>query len=217
MPNILFELDRLRVALENKGLDNTMIEGIIGNARNEIRDAFIYQGEAAMDVAIEKGVEKRSADFINELRLDAVNMRLTTDSGNMDFSTPPYPNLHNLLKGNVKPMKDGSGVYKVIPVGKSGGSNNRPKITTNIYDLHKQINAQRAEEAGMHQKAIAPKGSVGKTTFRTATSKQDAATKWVIPAQNKNFADDVKNLNDNIDKSMDEIISKIIDSYVEGF
>jgi len=217
MPNILFELDRLRVALENKGFDSTMIEGIIGSARNEIRDAFIYQGEAAMNVAIEKGVEKRSADFINELRLDAVNMRLTTDSGNMDFSTPPYPNLHNLLKGNVKPMKDGSGVYKVIPVGQSRSNGSRPKISTNIYDAHKQINAQRAEEAGMHQKAIAPKGSVGKAQFRTATSKQDPASKWVIPAQNKNFTDDVMDLNKNIDQTMDEIIARIIDSYVESF
>ena len=213
MPNILFELDKLRVTLENKGLDNTAIEGIIRNARNEIRDAFIYQGEAAMELAIEKGVEKRSDDFINELRLNAVNMELTTDSGNMDFSTPPYPNLPNLLRG-AKPIKDGSGVYKVIPVGKPG---NRPKISSNIYDAQKQIMAERYEAANVASKSVKPKGSKGGQAFRTATSKQNAASQWVLPAQNKDFSADVKNLNTELDKTMEDIITGIIQSYAEGF
>ena len=213
MSNVLFELDKLRVTLENKGLNSTTIEGIIRNARNEIRDAFIYQGEAAMELAIEKGVEKRSDDFINELRLNAVHMELTTDSGNMDFSTAPYPNLGNLLRG-AKPIKDGSGVYKVIPVGKPG---NRPKIASNIYDAQKQIMAERYEAAKVASKAISPKGSKGGQAFRTATSKQNANSKWVIPAQNKDFTDDVKDLNKELDKTMDDIIAGIIQSYTESF
>lgn len=213
MPNILFELDKLRVALENKGLDSTTIEGIVRNARNEIRDAFVYQGEAAMGLAVEKGVEKRSADFINELRLNAVNMELTTDSSNMDFSTPPYPNLANLLKG-AKPMKDGSGVYKIIPIKESG---TRPKVSSNIYDTHKQINAERYEVARERQRALTPKGSKGKTQYRTATSKQNANSQWVIPAQNKDFSEDVKDINNELNKTMDDIVASIIQSYVEGF
>lgn len=213
MPNILFELDKLRVTLENKGLDSTAIEGIIRNARNEIRDAFIYQGDAAMELAIEKGVEKRSDDFINELRLNAVNMELTTDSGNMDFSTPPYPNLPNLLRG-AKPIKDGSGVYKIIPIGKPG---NRPSISSNIYDAQKQIMAERYEAANIASKAVKPKGSKGGQAFRTATSKQNANSQWVMPAQNKDFSEDVKNLNTELDKTMDDIISGIIQSYTESF
>lgn len=213
MPNILFELDKLRVNLENKGLDSVAIEGILANARNEIRDAFIYQGEAAMELAIEKGVEKRSGEFINELRLNAVNMELTTDSGNMDFSTPPYPNLPNLLRGG-KPMKDGSGVYKIIPIKESGA---RPKVSSTIYDAHKQINAERYESAKERRRAMTPKGSKGETQYRTATSKQDAGTKWVMPAQNKDFTDDVRNLNTEIEQTMDEIIENIIQSYTESF
>ncbi len=214
MPNVLFELDRLRVTLLNKGLDQNTVEGIISKARNEIRNAFHYQGEAAMQLAIEQGVEKRSSDFINELKLNDVDMELSTDSGNMDFSTPPYPNLANLLRG-AKPIKDGSGVYKVIPVGKP--SNNRPKVSTNIYDAWKQINAERVENAKAQYAAIAPKGSPGKQQFRTATSKQNAGSQWVIPAKNMDFSEDVKNINTELTKTMDEIVNEIIRSYEESF
>lgn len=214
MPNILFELDKLRVTLENKGLDRVIIDGIIKNATNEIRDAFIYQGEAAMELAVEKGVEKRSADFINELRLSSINMELTTDSGNTDFSTPPYPNLANLLRG-AKPMKDGSGVYKVIPVGKSG---NRPKISSNIFEAQKQIMAERTEAANTAARAVKPKGSKGTgQQFRTATSKQNSNSQWVLPAQDKDFTEDVKNLNTELTKTMDDIVTDIIQSYTESF
>jgi hypothetical protein len=214
MPNILFELDRLRNRLHSKGLDSVTVERIMQEATNEIRDAFEYQGEAAMQLAIEQGVEKRSPEFINELRLNYVNMELTTDSGNMDFSTPPYPNLHNLLRG-AKPIKDGSGVYKVIPVGKPG--HNRPKTSTNIYDVHKKIDAERAETARSNHTAISPKGSKGEQQYRTATSKQSAMKSWVIPAKNKDFSEDVKNLNTTLTKTMDDIVSDIIKSYEESF
>lgn len=214
MANILFELDRLRVNLENKGLDYSTIETIIQKATSEIRDAFQYHGEAAMQLAIEEGVAKRSPEFINELKLDIVNLRLTTDSGNMEFSTPPYPNLQNLLQG-AKPMRDGSGVYKVIPVGKPGS--NRPRVSANIYDAMKQANAERAENARAQYSAVAPKGSPGKQQFRTATSKQSSATKWVMPAQEKDFSGDMKNINNELSGSMDEVIKDIIRSYEEGF
>lgn len=213
MTNILFEIDRLKATLESKGLDASTIEAIIQKATAEIRDAFQYQGEAAMQLAIEEGVSKRSPEFINDLKLDIVNMRLTTDSGNMEFSTPPYPMLEHLLQG-AKPMKDGSGVYKVIPVGKPG---NRPKVSTNIYDAMKKTNAERAENAQGQYSYIAPKGSPGKQQFRTATSKQSSATKWVMPAQNKDFSDDMKNINNELSGSMDEMVRDIIRSYEENF
>jgi hypothetical protein len=214
MANILFELDRLRVLLENKGLDSNTVETIVQKASLEIRDAFVYQGEAAMELAVEKGVDKTAPDFINELRLNAINLELTTDSGNMDFSTPPYPNLANLLRG-AKPIKDGSGVYKVIPVGKPGF---RPKVSSNIFDAQKQIMAERHEAANANRKAVAPKGSKGSgQQFRTATSKQNANSQWVLPAQDKDFTQDVKDINEQLGKTMDDIIADIIQSYAEGF
>lgn len=212
MFNVLFELDRLRVSLENKGLDPDAVDSIVSQASREIDRAFQEQGEAAMQLAIEAGVDKRSPDFINELMLDHQHMQLVTQSGNMDFSEPPAPMLPHLLK-NAKPMKDGSGVYKVIPVGQPG--TNRPKVSTNIYDAWKRINTERVEAAKAQYSNIAPTGS--KAQFRTATSKQNAATQWVQPAKKKDFTEDVQGINSDLTHSMESIIRGIIQDYEESF
>ncbi|CAM6003874.1 unnamed protein product [Sphagnum balticum] len=80
-------------------------------------------------------------------------MEVRTESGNLEFTEPPFPMLDRLLQ-NAKPIKDGSGVYKVIPVGSTG--NDRPKVSTNIYDAAKQINAERIENAKRQYQSIIP-------------------------------------------------------------
>lgn len=213
MSNVFFELDRLKFTLENRGLDSDTVDAIVRKASDEISAALQEHGEQAMQAAIESGVEKRSPEFINELRLNQINMELTTSSGNMDFSDPPFPMLPHLLANNTKPMKDGSGVYKVIPVGEPG--KNRPKVSTSIYDTWKQINAERVEAARAQRDRVTPKGSKGK--FRTATSKQNAATQWVQPAQDKDFTEQVQSINKELKTSMDDVIRKIIRDYEESF
>src|SRR5271167_1964277 len=101
------------------GLGSNTIQAILRKANTEIYQALEEHGEAAMQKAIEAGVDARSTDFINELRLNGQLMQVTTDSGNLDFPEPPRPMLPQLLK-NAKPNKDGSGVHKVIPVGSPG-------------------------------------------------------------------------------------------------
>lgn len=213
MANILFELEKLRVTLRNKGLDGRTIEIIVNKARREISDAFQEQGQSAMELAIEAGVNQRSADFINELQIDEVNMEIGTESGNLEFTDPPYPMLNRLLLG-AKPMKDGSGVYKIIPIG--AGNDTRPTISTNIYDAAKQINAERAENAKRQYQAISPSGSRA-VQFRTATSKQDANQQWVRPAKSKDFTGDVESINRQLSDTMDGKIRDIIRSFEEGF
>jgi hypothetical protein len=212
MHNILFELDRLKITLENKGLSEAHIDQIIEKASQEINSAFSQQAEGAMLQAMDEGVAKRSPDFINELRMDLVNMQLTTESGNMNFSEAPFPMLPKLLK-NAKPMKDGSGVYKVIPVGQPG--KNRPKVSNNIYDAWKKINAERIETAKAKEAAIAPKGS--KVEYRTATSKQNINTQWVMPAKEKDFTGTMQAVNKELSSSMDDIVRNIVRSYEESF
>lgn len=212
MFNLLFELDALRTSLLNKGLSEDAVSSIISNAKEEINSAIITQGESAMNSAIEAGVQKRSPEFINELRMDLIDMQLTTESGNFDFSEPPYPMLNVLLQ-NAKPIKDGSGVYKVIPVG--APSKNRQPVYTNIYDAHKRMSAERLEAARAQYERIAPKGS--KTNFRTATSKQDASAQWVRPAQEKNFAGEMDSINSQLKESIQDTIINILRSYEEGF
>jgi hypothetical protein len=213
MANILFELEKLRITLRNKGLDARAIETIVSKASREISDAFEEQGASAMDLAIEAGVNQRSPEFINELQIDPANMQIVTESGNLEFTDPPYPMLNRLLQ-NAKPMKDGSGVYKVIPIGSSG--NERPKISTNIYDAAKQINAERIENAKRQYQAISPTGKRA-VQFRTATSKQDPNQAWVRPARTKDFSGDMKSINSDLAETMDGKVRDILRSYEEGF
>jgi hypothetical protein len=213
MANILFELQKLRLTLRNKGLDARAIETIVNKAGREISAVFEEQGESAMQLAVEAGVAQRSPEFINELQIDPTAMEITTESGNTEFTDPPYPMLSRLLQ-NAKPMKDGSGVYKVIPVGASGDS--RPKVSTNIYDAVKKVSAERAENAKRQYSAIVPGGSRA-TQFRTATSKQDANTQWVKPAKTKDFTSDMQSINQELATTMDEKIRDILRSYEDGF
>ncbi len=210
MVNAFFELDRLRSHLFSKGVDEATIEQIVSKASNEINTLARVRGEAAIDEAVQIGAEKESADFINQLRLDTLNFEVTTDSGQLNFSEPPRPMLPFLLK-NAKPIKDGSGVYKIIPVGKSG---NKPKFSTNIVEEQRRISAERVERAKAHAKAIAPAGS---QIFRTATSKQDPSTSWVQPAKEKNFATDVAAINQNLQNSLNDSIKDIIQKYEDLF
>jgi hypothetical protein len=208
--NLLFELDRLKQTLRSKGLPDGIVEGIVNKAHAEIQQVMREHAEAAMQLAIEEGVNQDSAEFINELYVDSNLMQLVTDSGNMNFPEPPRPMLPFLLK-NAKPMKDGSGVYKVIPV---GTPSKQPKKTSmNIYDSWKQTNAERIEAARKRYENVAPDAS----KFRTATSKQDASSKWVQPAKDKDFSETVRNINRELESTIDELVRNIVRSYEEGF
>src|ERR1035437_8680365 len=113
MANILLDLDRLRVTLRARSVEEDTVSALVSKAQYEIESEMQANMSAAMDMAIQSGVQKQSADFINELRPMPGAFQLETSSSNTDFSEPPYPMLDNLLK-QAKPMIDGSGVYKVI-------------------------------------------------------------------------------------------------------
>lgn len=208
--NLFFQLDRLKTSLESKGIEPRTVELIISKASNEISNLVQMQGQQAIDEAVQIGAQKESANFINQLRLDTIDFGVKTESGQLDFSEPPRPRLPYLLK-NAKPMKDGSGVYKVIPVGKSS---NRPLISNNIIDEQRRISVERMEAAKARARAIAPSGS---QVFRTASSKQDPTTQWVQPAKEKDFTDDVKMINQNLRANLDDAINDIISNYENLF
>jgi hypothetical protein len=210
MINTFLDLERLRSSLRAKGLNERHIDEIINQADKEIQQALKQIMDDSIELGVQSGVQKDSPEFINELRPAPGAFMLETESGNTDFSTPPYPNLDNLLKG-AKPMKDGSGVYKVIPVGKPG---NKKPIYANIFDAQKATMAERHATASEQYKKAAPKGSVA---FRTATSKQDRNTKWVQPAKEKDFTGDVKQINESMADSAKNTIESIIRSFEEAF
>jgi hypothetical protein len=213
MINIMLELQSLRSILESKGLDSDVIDSILDKAREDINNAVQEIGMSALQSAVEVGTEKGSAEFVNQVMLDNIGMQITTESFNTSFSEPPKPMLPYLLQG-AKPLKDGSGVYKVIPVG-SPSRSPKPSIASNIYDAWKYENARRVEAARQNFENIAPRGS--KAEFRTATSKQDANTQWVIPSKEKDFTEDLSQINEDFQDQLSDKIRDIIREYEESF
>lgn len=110
------ELDKLKRYLDSRNYSDSMINEVVGYARDEISDAMSEIVQLGLQEAIDAGSNIKSDDFVAELR--AINIGssfiIATDSGQTDFSEPPYPQLPNLLK-NAKMAKDGS-LYKVIPI-----------------------------------------------------------------------------------------------------
>ena len=213
MINIFLEIEGLKAELRARGMDESEVLELARDAETKISLALKEKLDDAMDVAIQSGVQKRSPDFINDLRPRPDAFTLETQSGNTDFSEPPYPMLDALLS-NAKPMKDGSGVYKIIPVG-SPTKKPRPPVHTNIFDAQKAISAERYENAVSQYNKVMPKGS--KVQFRTATSKQNRSTQWVMPEQKKDFTEDLQEINSMLGSAHDEIVVNIIRTYKEGF
>ncbi len=214
MVNIFLELERLKSTLRAQGIEDEYVDVIVAKANDEISMAIRDRLDSAMELAVQSGVEKDSADFINQLRPRPDAFMLETESGITDFSDPPFPMLDKLLSKNAKPMKDGSGVYKVIPVGKPNEGSKRP-VHTNIFDAQKAITAERYEAALAQYNRVKPKGS--KVEFRTATSKQNRATQWVLPAKEKDFTEDLAEINNMLSNDYDDLVLGIIRSYEEGF
>ena len=134
MVNIFLEIERLKATLRSRGVDGQFVEDIAYKAEREISFALKERLDSAMEVAIQSGVQKDSPEFINDLRPRPDAFMIDTASGSTDFSDPPMPMLDKLLARGAKPMKDGSGVYKIIPVGGTGGQRKSP-LFSNIFDI----------------------------------------------------------------------------------
>ena len=208
--DLFLELSRLRGYLETRNLESNLIDIIIAKAQSEIELELRQHVDNAMEQAVQAGVDKQSAEFINEVRPKPGDFILETESQRTDFTEPPYPMLDRLLQG-AKPMKDGSGVYKIIPVG--GSNNKKPPVHANIWDAQKAIMAERYEQAAAEYNKVKPRGS--KANFRTATSKQNTNTQCVQPEKVKDFSNDLANINTNLQDVAASIISRVIRSYEE--
>lgn len=211
MADVFLELQRLRASLRARDYDEETVQALVDKAEREIEMEMASKVQDAMDLMVQSGVQKQSANFINELRPRPGAFVLETESGNTDFSEPPKPMLDLLLSG-AKPMKDGSGVYKIIPVGTPG---KKPPVYANIWDAQKAIAAERYETSVSQYNKVKPVAS--KANFKTATSKQSRSTSWVIPAKEKDFTQDLSDVNTMLDDTARDIIERVIRSYEDEF
>jgi hypothetical protein len=210
MINKSFELNRLRSVFISRGLDKLVIDQLINKATSDIDREMQQRMDAALDQAIQAGIEKRSVDFISQVKPSPTAYTIETQSGNTDFSKPPFPMLPRLLQGG-KAMKDGSGVYKVIPIGKPS---TKP-MSRSLTDIHKSIHTERVENAMAQYNKVAPKTSA--TVFRTASSKQNPQEKWVQPAKDEDFSEILRDINESLARDLDDIIIRVVREYEEEF
>lgn len=232
------ELDKLRWNLRNSGLDYQDVDVICDAAANDINeiilDVISNATAEAISYAEDIGAEKFLEDI--DVILEGSIYIVGTKSGSADYSTPKVENLPNLLR-NAEVAKDGSR-YKVIPIKDKG-----PKVRTTMFDTVREQQEQIKEtrksllessgERSARASAMAEsfkqslnrtvnysrtEATVGGTTsFRTASSKQNSSTSWVIPEKDRDMTQFLMSLNDNIRDTIESSISTIISSYEQEY
>ena len=242
MVNPDFELERLRTSLRSRGFPEQEINQICMQASRSISNAISDALADAVIEAAQAGEQVQASDFISELRTVAFDndFYISTDSGNLDFSEPPFPMMQSLLK-NPKVAKDGS-LYKVIPIGNKSpgdkrfssladvqvGINNarntaKASVSTSIKDIsHGPMTfsgAFAAQKSSLRdstmRKNIVSKNT-GSPAYRTVSSKQDPAKNWVRPSKEKDMTLAVADINSRLRDTIDNLIVSIVQQYEEG-
>jgi hypothetical protein len=230
-----------------KNLSEVVVNEICNEASRDISMMTSDIIADAMIEAVQAGANVGSADFIEELKAvrTGPTYEVITDSGRTDFSDPPFPMLPRLLKSG-KVAKDGS-IYKVIPMKEKSTGNRLAVTTeaaiANINNARRIAKEQRDAQRENVRGSLAPDALKGmdifaamqainrsrqqhieKETdgapvkaFRTASSKQDANSKWVMPAKSKDVTTPMRDINmrlhDDIDRAIEDVIRRYEGAY----
>lgn len=220
------KINALRQSLRYLGLSALEADDLCRSAAEEISQGMMSIVESAVVDIENQGAAIQADEFLAQIRLDAESgyVQVSTDTGVLDFSTPPTPMLPWLLK-NAKVAKDGSR-YKVIPVGSSTGSKPKPAAK----DIAAGLSAMTAEGSTAESMAQmmaqsftggAVKGpqnrqeprSAAKPEFRVASDKQDPTRQWVAPAKDLDMTGAVMQVNDRIRDEVDRLCDQVIARY----
>jgi hypothetical protein len=222
------EIDRLRHHLFSLGISNTRIDSICENSYVAMIEAQMAILNSGVDEAIWHAESIEAYEFIQDLAIDDndYSLRITTFSGKTDFSTDSVQNLPNLLK-NGKVSRDGT-IYKNIPI--KDEKSPKPQISKSIMEQMQQLqtNQQDARDRIKQKLDVARQAAKdaqaakyntkysGKVHFKTATSKQNPQTSWVIPGKDKDMTVFLEDLNTRMSRDLDDAISQIIDVAMRG-
>lgn len=167
--------------------------------------------------AAEAGIEKNSEKFLRELRPKPGAFQLETESGNMDFSIPPFPMKDALLR-NAKVSSNGN-LYKVIPVGKKseglGGIKSlidlqNSQALKNRSDLENRVKASMERKVGSKYTAA----SDAKPQFKTVSSNQDSS-KWQHPGIERDFTPIMNDINRNLEETISRSVYELVQSHLD--
>lgn len=224
---ISHKLSNMRYHLNAMGLSYRDADRYVDLATKDINQKVSDLVSGAVEEAVSFGQIKNADEFMAQIKLDSNNgyIQISTDSGSLDFSTPATPMLPWLLKG-AKTAKDGS-QYKVIPV----GANSNPRSPKPVKNIAQGLDAMRMADyskstdmatqmvaafgGGSSQTMIKPQEtkSNGEIHFRVASSKQDASSKWVLPAKDGNLSSDIAEINSRLRGQIDIICDEVIEYY----
>lgn len=213
--------------LASIGLRPREIDELAKSAEEEIRVEVENIVANAVNEAADMGAAINAKEFLSQIRLDTSSgyIQISTDSGKLDFSEPPFPMLPWLLR-NAKTAKDGS-QYKVIPVG--ADSLSKPDKFS-IRDVSSGLGALSSSRAGVEgmaeemarafnnaainikKESPEPK-SKDQIDFRVASSKQDPTQKWVKPGKDLDMTGVIMSINSSIIHQVDEVCSRILKKY----
>lgn len=238
-----FELQRLIRTLVEMGYDRVDAADIARNAAVQISDQIADAVADALHRAEQAGVEMGAMDFAAELNAHQLgsSFAIDTDSGRTDFSEPPFPMLPHLLKAG-KVAKDGS-IYKRIPIPKNRPSKGMGTSSTQAVEQRAselEIAKQKVNDevlsqsimpdpmtaaksyADAYRSARQPKKdrtrtqATGPVDIVTASSKQNPATQWVLPAKDFDMTATLADINANLQQTIEEIIRSTIARYTAG-
>jgi hypothetical protein len=223
-----------------------MIEAFLNEIENALVDVGVPHSEARnVAVSTEAYITENIYLIANEFLVDALSyaaflkakefidtadvidlghsFEIVSTSGKTDFSTDARQMLPSLLK-NAKTAKDGSR-YQAIPVGGSKSSFDREAAIASANKAAKELakNAGRRdisnEARSIYQNGMnRPKEPRGGTTeFRVATSKQNPATQWVYPAQEKDMTEYLNYINQEMNNAIRMFMYSVIEDVKARF
>jgi hypothetical protein len=222
------KLNSLRYDLINQGADPNEVEFLIDRICERARDIAASALQAGVSKAIDAAQQMKAKGFEGQIAVKHIynGLEIGTDTGNLDFSTPPFPMLSKLL-ARGKTSKDGS-TYRVIPIGTGASRSStetvkdvsagldvisQTKIKRNMSDMMADMASSFGQGARSIVRTTPSISASNKPTFRIASSKQDANSKWVIPARQADLHPVIQEINSSmkgdIESAIDTAISEL--------
>jgi len=218
---------RFRLAASYSTYD---VDAIADSFSEEINLSTLDIVKNYTDSAINYAYSIGAKEFVHDINIieKADGFEISTLSGKTDFSIPEIKNLPNLLK-NGKTGKDGN-VYKKIPMKKKRATTSMQQaVDTNLLQgnaraqlVDKGVNSTNKITAMVEsfsqqlRNQVRPTERAENTTvdsFRTASSKQDPNTSWVIPKKDMDMTSFLRDLNHSMAGDIANTISSIIEKY----
>jgi hypothetical protein len=214
-------LNRLKGDLVSGGYSNNEVDDILREAAQEIDSETRGLVADAISQAEDAANSINATEFLDQINLNTSSgfIEISTDSGQLDFSTPPTPMLPWLLKG-AKTSKSGN-QYRVIPIGKSDGYSVTTKdVSAGITSVKNGASIADtaiaiAKDFGLSSSKIQRKikDPSPATAFRTASTSQEGTGAWVKKATEKDMRPAIDDINHQLRSKIEEVCITVTNRY----